>query len=134
MGTNSISKSQLFFFRWLHAQSLLSVAHLELVVAAFLRNASIGHVNLNSMSEVTGASTSRLHDAEDEDETAEWVLERRLLEPLASEIFTLSFVTFIHSLFLIRCVGESSNSKRKRSSPHPARIGSKHHTKTMLLP
>ena len=92
---------QLFFFRWLHAQSLLSVAHLELVVAAFLRNASIGQVNLNSISEVTGASTSRLHDAEEEDETAEWVLERRLLEPLASEIFTLSFVTFIHSLFLI---------------------------------
>ena len=40
------------------------VPHLALVVvAAFLRNASIGHVNLNSMSEVTGASTSRLHEA-----------------------------------------------------------------------
>ena len=37
----------------------------------------MGHVNLNSMSEVTGASTSRLQDSVAEEE--EWVLERRLL-------------------------------------------------------
>ena len=36
----------------------------------------MGHVNLNSMSEVTGASTSRLQDSAEEEE---WVLERRLL-------------------------------------------------------
>ena len=50
----------------------LSLAHLALVVAAFLRNASIGQVNLNSMSEVTGASTSRLQEAgAGQDEAAE---------------------------------------------------------------
>ena len=41
-----------------------------------MRKASMGHVNLNSMSEVTGASTSRLQDSAEEEE---WVLERRLL-------------------------------------------------------
>ena len=61
----------------------------------------MGQVNLNSMSEVTGASTSRLHDsAAAAAEEEEWVLEHRLLEPLeaASESSTVhSILIPLHS-------------------------------------
>lgn len=69
------------------------------MLAACLRNASIGQVNLNSMSEVTGASTSRLQEEVGGEAAAEWVLERRLLElPAASENSILpSCVTFIYT-------------------------------------
>ena len=63
----------------------------------------MGHVNLNSMSEVTGASTSRLQDSVAEEEE-EWVLERRLLLELleaASENPTEHFN--FESISLLKC-------------------------------
>jgi hypothetical protein len=61
--------------------SSVEIDALLLVCLAFLRKASIGHMYLNSTSEVTGTTTSRWLHAEDaeEEDVEDCVLERRLL-------------------------------------------------------
>ena len=86
----------------------------------------MGHVNLNSMSEVTGASTSRLQDSAEEEE---WVLERRLLELLeaASENPTkhLSF----ESISLLKC--RDSGGTVIIALVAFSRFGPEHHSESM---
>ena len=87
----------------------------------------MGHVNLNSMSEVTGASTSRLQDSAGEEE---WVLERRLLLELleaASEIPTEHFN--FESISLLKC--RDSGGTVIIALVAFSRFGPEHHSESM---
>ena len=88
----------------------------------------MGHVNLNSMSEVTGASTSRLQDSAEEEE--ECVLERRLLLELleaASENPTEHFNFESISLLKFRDSGGTVIIALVAFS----RFGPEHHSESM---
>ena len=88
----------------------------------------MGHVNLNSMSEVTGASTSRLQDSVAEEEEEEWVLERRLLLELleaASENPTEHFN--FESISLLKC----RDSGGRFALVAFSRFGPEHHSESM---
>ena len=88
----------------------------------------MGHVNLNSMSEVTGASTSRLQDSAEEEE--EWVLERRLLLELleaASENPTEHFN--FESIYLLKC--RNSGGTVIIALVAFSRFGPEHHSESM---
>ena len=90
----------------------------------------MGHVNLNSMSEVTGASTSRLQDSVAEEEEEEWVLERRLLLELleaASEIPTEHFN--FESISLLKC--RDSGGTVIIALVAFSRFGPEHHSESM---